>query len=97
MGIPLRDSQRTGAALDDFNLHDLLFFKMDVEAYEPKVIQGALNTINNNKPYIMMEVHLNKSFHAENAAIANEKLISLGYSVVKKIGRTEKDWLYAPD
>jgi FkbM family methyltransferase len=41
--------------LDNQNIKDVSFIKVDVEGHEPYVIQGAYKTINKYKPYIIFE------------------------------------------
>ncbi len=42
-------------ALDEFDLIDVDFIKLDCEGYEPFIIQGAENTIKKYSPVILME------------------------------------------
>jgi FkbM family methyltransferase len=42
--------------LDDFNFESIDFIKIDVEGYEKEVIEGAVNTIKNNSPIILIEI-----------------------------------------
>jgi FkbM family methyltransferase len=42
-------------ALDEFNLTDVDFIKLDCEGYEPFIIKGAENTIKKYSPVILME------------------------------------------
>jgi len=42
--------------LDDYEFQDVSLIKIDVEGYETKVIQGAYNTILQQKPIILIEV-----------------------------------------
>lgn len=63
--------------LDDFNLKcDLL--KIDVEGFELGVLKGGENTIIENHPRIVMEVHSRKL-----RDISLKYLMGLGYSLVK--------------
>ncbi len=42
--------------LDNFNLQNISCIKIDVEGHELSVLNGAINTIKNNKPVIIIEV-----------------------------------------
>ena len=41
--------------LDQLNLENVVAIKADVEGFEPKVIQGAINLINTYKPLLILE------------------------------------------
>jgi FkbM family methyltransferase len=41
--------------LDYFSFDDVVLIKIDVQGYEPYVIQGATNTINKHRPYLYVE------------------------------------------
>lgn len=41
--------------LDDFQLTDVDFIKIDVEGYELDVIKGAINTLKDNNPVVIVE------------------------------------------
>jgi FkbM family methyltransferase len=53
------------------------FMHLDVEGYEPKLLQGGRATINATRPIFSFEVHMNQSESV--ATIAN--VVSMGYSV----------------
>lgn len=42
--------------LDSFNIDNVSFIKLDVEGSERNVLDGAINTIVNNKPTILVEI-----------------------------------------
>ena len=42
--------------LDSFNLNDIDFIKIDVDGFEDKVLEGAVNTITRNNPVINVEM-----------------------------------------
>lgn len=46
--------------LDDFGFKDVWLLKIDVEGFECEVLRGAINTINNFKPKIILEAHSSK-------------------------------------
>lgn len=41
--------------LDNQHINDVSFIKIDVEGHEPYVLEGAFNTIKENKPYVIFE------------------------------------------
>jgi FkbM family methyltransferase len=79
--------------LDSYDLgNEIDFIKLDVEGYEPKIIQGAMNTIKNNRPVILCEIN-------RGDFTAKEMLESLGYTcadVYHKLGQPH-DYLFVPD
>jgi len=69
--------------LDSFNFSDVDFIKMDVEGHEVNAIQGAEQTLLNNKPTVFIEVlhkELKKSYTGLDA------LQDLGYEQIKYVG-----------
>mgnify|MGYP001239803905 FL=1 len=70
--------------LDSFNLKNISFIKIDVEGYELKLLKGAFNTIEKNKPLIFIEKKTNyddlKNF-----------LYGLNYDIIEEF---EKDTLF---
>ena len=42
--------------LDSYNIDNISIIKIDVEGYELIALEGALNTIHNNKPVILIEI-----------------------------------------
>ena len=43
------------AKLDDFNIKNVLYIKIDIEGYEYNAIQGGLNTITRDWPLMVVE------------------------------------------
>ena len=43
--------------LDNFEFKDVSFIKIDAEGYETKVLRGAVETINNSRPVMLIEVN----------------------------------------
>ena len=70
--------------LDDYEFEDVVFIKIDVQGYEERVIDGAVNTINKHRPYLFVEFEgdlLEEMSSSEE--ILQSKIESLGY-VVKR-------------
>ena len=44
--------------LDYFNFQNISFIKLDVEFFENEILEGAINTLLNNKPTILIELFL---------------------------------------
>jgi len=42
--------------LDDYNFKDVDFIKIDVEGHEAEVLRGALKTVYDNKPILLVEI-----------------------------------------
>jgi hypothetical protein len=42
--------------LDDYEINNVDFIKIDVEGFENKVLKGGMNLISKYKPYILIEV-----------------------------------------
>jgi len=47
--------QVKSSRLDSRTFKDVVFIKIDVQGYEPFVIEGATNTINTHRPYLFVE------------------------------------------
>ena len=84
--------------LDSFNIQGKVgFIKMDVEGYEAKVIEGALNLIEKNKPVILYE----RKGHQKRYGIHNPDLPvillkDLGYTKYQDIGDARKNAVMGP-
>lgn len=81
--------------IDSLNLNKLDFIKLDVEGYEPRVINGGINTIKKYKPIITLECWSN---HFGQTDLNHTKeqfkiLLDLNYSI-EQIGIS--DWLFLP-
>jgi len=81
--------------IDSLNLDKLNFIKLDVEGYEPKVINGGINTIKKFRPVITLECWSN---HFGQTDLNHTKeqfkmLLDLNYSV-EQVGIS--DWLFLP-
>ena len=65
--------------LDEYEFSNVGFIKIDVEGYEPNVIEGAMETIKRCRPVITMECFKD---HAGNAMTIEELIIK--YPITKK-------------
>ena len=80
--------------LDSLYLNQVDFMKIDVEGYEAKVIQGAVETIKKHRPTIVLEcwdTYPNVSL--AHTMKEHELLISLDYSLTQA---SKCDWLFSP-
>lgn len=70
--------------LDDYEFNNVVFIKIDVQGYEPFVIDGAIKTIEKHRPYLFVEFeeHLLNKFGSSEDELSR-KIESLGY-VVKR-------------
>lgn len=72
--------------LDSFNFDDVDFIKMDVEGYEPLVIQGAMETIAKFKPVILYERKGHSSRFGYEKSSVDNMLAHLGYRSLANVG-----------
>lgn len=82
--------------IDSLNLSKLDFMKIDVEGYEPLVIEGAMETIKRHRPVIAMEVWQNHSggVNIEYTQKLFKGLLDIGYRVVHING---PDFIFLPN
>lgn len=69
--------------LDDYTFKDVVFIKIDVQGFEPYVIEGAVETINKHRPYLFVEFedHLLKEYGSSDEALKS-KIEALDYVVL---------------
>lgn len=73
--------------LDTYNFTDVDIIKIDVEGYEIPLLDGARETIMNNKPWIQIEANeTGKKFYDRPKKQINDKLASFGMK------RRAKEW-----
>jgi len=91
----INPSQREGdipvKPLDMFNLQNVDFIKIDAEGYEPFVAQGGLKTIERCQPIILYECKDHPTRYGFHADSIRQILAPLGYRMIRKIGRGEKN------
>jgi hypothetical protein len=74
--------------LDDLHLSPISFIKLDVEGYEMDVIDGGMQTIQRDKPVMIIEI-----FDGPDRARKIEQIEALGYTCTH-IGAA--DFLFIP-
>ena len=89
--------------LDSFNIKNVSFIKLDVEGSERKVLDGAINTIVNNTPTILLEIwctseNSRKKHNKDSSEIKKqydvfEFLFNLGYICIP-VSPTSDDFLF---
>tara|TARA_B100000900_G_scaffold164212_1_gene139476 strand:- start:14031 stop:14708 length:678 start_codon:yes stop_codon:yes gene_type:complete len=88
-------SQREGDVpvmpLDFYNLENIDFIKIDAEGYEPFVAQGGYETIKRCHPIILYECKDHPQRYGLHADSIRQILAPLGYRMIRKIGRGEKN------
>lgn len=74
--------QVKSSRLDSRTFKDVVFIKIDVQGYEPFVIEGATNTINTHRPYLFVEFedHLLKKQGLSEFKL-KQQIEALGYIV----------------
>ena len=91
--------------LDDLNIENVSFIKIDVEGYERKVLDGAINTIIKNTPTILIEIwctsynsiqnynNINKLAEVKKQFDIFEYLFNIGY-ICFPVSPTSDDFLF---
>lgn len=83
--------------LDSFHLKNISFIKIDTENFEEEVLEGAKETIQKNRPYILIEIMGNWNKHVpdreEKTQKVLKKLESMGYAMRLIY---DVDWLAIP-
>jgi len=82
--------------LDSFNFDNLNLLKIDVEGWEFEVLKGAIETIKNHKPVLLVEFtggESRKSLHRYDVNEYNKLIDKLNYQAVATV---ESDTIYVP-
>lgn len=74
--------------LDDLNLNNVSFIKIDVEGSEREVIEGAMATIKRNKPVMVVEI-----FQNQDRARTMQMIENLGYV---GLNMSSNDFIFIP-
>lgn len=75
--------------LDELQLIDVDYIKMDCEGFEYRVIQGARDTIQRNRPIVVVEQKPH-DMYAQNQFVAIDLLKSLG---MVRLDQVKDDWI----
>ena len=79
--------------LDDYNIKKIDFIKIDVESYEWHVIKGAHQTLENQKPLLMIELMMRYQDSKRSVTLTHNYLVkNLGYRLIKMFN---EDWVYS--
>jgi hypothetical protein len=76
--------------LDSFNLTNIDMIKIDVEGFEGEILAGAMKTIEQNKPVLVIEQQKHEYQNDINETPAIKILEGWGYQVVEQFN---KDWV----
>lgn len=70
--------------LDEFSIKNIAFMKIDVQGSEVKLFNGGMNTINESRPIIFIEVenHWLNCFNETSESLLN-KILSFNYLIVR--------------
>ena len=83
--------------LDNFvhkhDIDDIALIKLDVEGHEEDVLKGAFETLNNQKPIVVMECLPDDIVNGSSSSI--KMLQSMGYRSFYSIEEAKKNWLQA--
>ena len=72
--------------LDSYEFENVAVLKIDVQGYEPKVLDGAIETIKKHKPIIFIEVEFPQlQIYGWNEKDVFDRLDTLGYTYKKVI------------
>lgn len=76
--------------LDDLDLGDIGFIKIDVEGFEARVIDGACETIARCRPVMLIEIE--EKHTGEPPSVLIERIVALGYTCCALSTGVLTDW-----
>lgn len=93
LDVPHVSKSVTVATLDSFALRNVSALKIDVEGHELPVIRGALQTIEREKPTLLVEIESRHTRQSVRDTILSIEVLGYAGSFVDGEGR----WLTSPD
>ena len=78
-------------SLDQLNFDSVDFIKIDAEGFEPLIANGAIETIKKHKPIILYERKQHPQRYGYERDSFLEILKPFGYTMLRKLGRGEKN------
>lgn len=81
--------------LDDLNLSNLGFLKLDIEGHEANALDGARELLTRLRPVVLIENKPQLAARYGETSQAVHILNSLGAKLVCKAGQKEIDWIFA--
>lgn len=83
--------------IDDLELPELAFLKLDLEGYEARALRGAAATLARCRPFVLFEDKPHKAELQGTKGEAHELLLAAGARSIERIGVRGNDWLYGFD
>lgn len=80
--------------IDDLELQELDFIKLDVEGYEVRALHGARETLLKHRPFVLFEDKPHKAGLYGEFREAHTFLESLGAKLISRVGKNQADWMY---
>ncbi|MCC6296215.1 MAG: FkbM family methyltransferase [Pseudomonadales bacterium] len=80
--------------IDDLDLPQLAFLKLDLEGYEARALRGAAATLARCRPFVLFEDKPHKAEAQGTKGEAHDILLAAGARLIERIGVRGNDWLY---
>jgi FkbM family methyltransferase len=87
----VKPSQHQAIPLDNLNLENVDFIKIDVEGYNRQVLSGMTNTLDNNDPVIQIE----DCNDTKQSKFMEQFFSDRGYKLVKILKNSPRDYIYS--
>lgn len=81
--------------LDDLDLPNLGFLKLDLEGHEAKALEGARHILSKFKPVVLIENKPKLAKRYKHNLSAVNILTEMGARVVEKVGNHQSDWIFS--
>lgn len=80
--------------IDDLELAELAFLKLDLEGYEVRALRGAAATLARCRPFVLFEDKPHKAEVQGTKGESHDILLAAGARLIERIGVRGNDWLY---